>query len=483
MLPPPSDIPFNVAPGVGGRVLLFTLAATIATGLAFGLMPALSAARGDVAASIRAESTIGGGRRRARIRGALVVAQLALSTVLLAGAGLFVRSLDGARRIDPGFDVRDGLTVPLDLRFVRADSARGTAVFRQIMARVRALPGVESAALVNPTPLGWSASEEELYPQGYTPGEGGRGVSVMIAVAGLDYFRTMGIPILEGREFTRAEAEPEPAAASSPQDSAVAAPRNSQLEPVLINQIFARRFWPDQEPIGKTIRLDSLSGRQAEVIGVVKDGKYRQLGEPQRPYLYRPFPRVWYPAMELVVRASARGGASATGPEMAATLFAPVRRAVASIDPAIPLSGMVTISQHMGRSLLPARVAASIVGAVALLALALASVGLYGVIAYAVAQRTREIGVRMALGARAADVLRMMLGQGMRLAVLGVLVGIAIALLAARAIAGVLYGVSPADGATFAFVAGTLAAVALLATYVPARRATRVDPMVALRED
>ena len=480
LLPPPSDIPFIFAPSVGGRVLLFTLAATLGTGLAFGIMPALSATRGDVATSIRAESTIGGGRRRARVRGALVIAQLALATVLLAGAGLFVRSLDGARRIDPGFDIRDGLTVPVDLRFIRADSARGTAVFRQVLARVRGLPGVESAALVGPTPLGWGASEEELYPQGYNPGADGRGQSVMVALAGLDYFRTMGIPILEGRDFTRAEAEPEAAQKASTDtrsDTSLRGPQSAvSPEPVLINQTFARRFWPGEAPLGKTVRLDSLSGQLAQVIGVVKDGKYRQLGEPPRAYLYRPFPRVWYPSMELVVRAKP------TGPEESgAALFAPVRREVAAVDPAIPLSGMVTITQHMGRSLLPARVGASIIGAVALLALALASVGLYGVIAYAVTQRTREIGVRMALGARAADVLGMLLGQGMRLAAVGVLIGVALALLAARGIAEILYGVSPWDAATFVVVTGTLVGVALLATYVPARRATRVDPMVALR--
>jgi ABC-type antimicrobial peptide transport system permease subunit len=247
---------------------------------------------------------------------------------------------------------------------------------------------------------------------------------------------------------------------------------------VLINQSFARRFWPEEPPLGKTMRLDSLSGQLAQVIGVVKDGKYRQLGEPPRAYLYRPFPRVWSPAVELVVRAKPAGAA-----EGGAALFAPVRREVAAVDPAIPLSGMVTISQHMGRALLPARVGASIIGAVALLALALASVGLYGVIAYAVAQRTREIGVRMALGARAADVLRMLLGQGMRLAAFGVVIGVALALLAARGIAGVLYGVGPSDVRTFAIVTGTLAGVALLATYIPARRATRLDPMVALRGD
>jgi hypothetical protein len=292
----------------------------------------------------------------------------------------------------------------------------------------------------------------------------------MVALAGLDYFSTMGIPIVAGRAFVRAEAEPDGPSAS------VQSP-----EPVLINQTFARRFWPGEEPTGKTIRLDSLSGRLAQVIGVAKDGKYRQLGEDAKAYLYRPFPRVWYPSMELVVRAKPPGAMAGAEGEGGAALFAPVRRAVAAVDPAIPLSGMVTIRQHMGRALMPARVGASIVGAVALLALALASIGLYGVIAYAVSQRTREIGVRMALGARTADVLGMMLGQGMRLAALGVGVGVALSLLAARGIAGVLYGVSPTDGTTFLIVTGTLVAVALLATYVPARRATRVDPVVALR--
>jgi putative ABC transport system permease protein len=494
LVPPPSDIPFNVVPSVGARVLLFTLAATVCTGLAFGIAPALSAARGDVAASIRAESTIGGGRRRARIRGALVIAQLALSTVLLAGAGLFVRSLQGARGIDPGFDIRDGLTVPLDLRFIRADSVRGSAVFRQVIERVRALPGVESAALISQTPLGWGSGEQEMYPQGYTPGAEGRGQTVMVALTGLDYFRTMGIPVLAGRDFTRADAESDALLQSSTNVEVVPqgrpGPPDRDLhsadripEPVLINQTFARRFWPGEEPLGKTIRLDSLRGQLAQVVGVVKDGKYRQLGEDAKPHVYRPFPRVWYPLMELVVRAKPLGAASTGGTEAAPALFGAVRRAVATVDPAIPLSGMVTIQQHMGRALMPARTGASIVGAVALLALALASVGLYGVIAYAVTQRTREIGVRMALGARAVDVLRMMLGQGMRLAVVGVVVGIALALLAARGIAGILYGVSPTDATTFVVVAGTLAGVALLATYVPARRATRVDPMVALRTD
>jgi ABC-type antimicrobial peptide transport system permease subunit len=317
-----------------------------------------------------------------------------------------------------------------------------------------------------------------VYPQGFTPGADGRGEGVSMAITGFGYFRTLGIPILKGRDFTREEAEP-----SGMPDVASSAPRPSGTEPVLVNRALASRFWPGEEAIGKTMRLDSLSGRLAEVVGVVKDGKYRQLGEPQKLHLYRPFPRVWSQGMELVVRSAPSASPAAGQGEVASSLFAAVRREIAAVEPAIPLSGMVTIREHLGRALMPARIGASIVGAVAFLALALASVGLYGVIAYAVAQRTREIGVRMALGARAADVLRMMLGQGLRLASLGVVVGIVLALIAARGIAGILYGVSPSDGTTFLVVAFTLGGVALLATYVPARRATRVDPMVALRDE
>ena len=460
LLAPPADIPFVLVPPMSARVLLFATGVTALTVLAFGLAPALSATGSDVAVTIKGESVIGGGRGRSRSRAALVVAQLALSTVLLAAAGLFARSLRGAARVDPGFDLRAGLTVPLDLRFVRTDSLRGAAYFRRVVERVGALPGVGSAAIVSPMPLGWSSSDQEVYPQGFAPGADGRGVRVQMAVTGLGYFATMGIPVLDGRDFTRADADPGPGP-----------------EPVIVNQTLARRYWPGESPLGKRLRLDSLRGADAEVVGVAKDGKYRQLGEDPKQQLYRPFPRVWFPSVELVVRARGARG------DWAPPLFDAVRRELAAIDPAVPLSGMVTIDQHLGRAMLPPRAGAAIVGAVAMLALVLAAVGLYGLLAYLVAQRTREIGVRIALGARTTDVLRLTVAQGMRLTMLGLGAGVLLALVATRALAGVLYGVSASDPLTFGLVAALLAAVALVACGVPAWRAARVDPVAALRSE
>ena len=458
LISPPVDIPFVFSPAPDARVLGFVLLVTVATPLLFGLAPALSAVRGGVAATIKAEATVGGhGRRRAR--NALVVSQLALSLVLLVGAALFSRSLEQAKRIDPGFDPRQGLTAQLDLRFVQRDSVRGRWFFADVLERIGAIPGVRTASVVWPIPLGWSAAQQEIYPEGFTPSASGKGATVATAIAGLDYFETMRIPVVEGRTFSRRDADV-PASDSAPGT-------------VVVNQTLAERYWPRGTAVGRAIRLDSAGGELVRVVGVVRDGKYRQLGEPPQPHVYLPYPQRWNPTMDLVVR-------TAADPE---PLLAAVRREIRAADPNLPISGLQTLERHMTRAYFPARAGATVIGLMSLIALALASLGLYSMMAYTVSQRSRELGIRMALGAGPGAVGRMIVAEGMRLTWIGLAVGIAMALPLARAVGGMLYGVSPTDPLVFLGITLLLSAVALAATYVPARRITRLDPLIALKAE
>jgi predicted permease len=434
------------------RVLAFTLGVSVATGIIFGLAPALQASRLDIVTALKTENAVArAGSRRSRLRAAFVMAQVTLSVVLLVGAGLFIRSLQNAHTIDPGFRVERALTVPVNLGLLRYEVKDGRNFYRELLARVEAQPGVERASLVKFTQLGFSFAQGQVIAQGRGQ-SGEEGISTGFNVVGPRYFQTMGTPLVRGRDFTDADRDGAPGV-------------------VVLNETLAETLWPGEDPLGKRVSFEGAEGPFLEVVGVARDGKYRSLGDRPRPYIYRPLFQSYEPTMTLVVR-TAGDPLSVAGA---------VREQLRALDPNLPVADVKTLGEQVDLSLLPARVAAWTLGGFGLLALVLAAVGIYGVVNYSVAQRTREIGVRMALGAQGRDVLRLVLGEGLLVVGVGLALGLLLSLVATRVVAGFLYGVGATDPLTFVGVPLLLGAVALAASYLPARRATRVDPIVALR--
>jgi predicted permease len=366
--------------------------------------------------------------------------------VLLIGAGLCTRSLLNARSIDPGFDTQHVLIAQLDPGSLGYSESKGKAFYQQLLERVEALPGVSSASLAGYLPLG-TASQTQAFVIDQ------REIGIDLTSAGPKYCQTMGMLLLRGRDFTAEDATASP-------------------KPVIINEAMARRFWSGQDPIGRRLGFpDDRSHRGLIVVGVVKTGKYHTLSEDPQPFMYLPFDH--RPRATLVVRTE-------SDPR---SLLAPVRREVQALDPNVIPIDLETMKQYMALPLFPAHTTGLLLGAFGILALVLAVTGLYGVISYSVGQRTREIGLRMALGANRSDVLKLVLRHGMVLALAGVSLGVIVSLVAARVLSSLLYGIRPTDPTTYVSVSLTLTAVALLASYIPARRAAKVDPMVALRHE
>jgi predicted permease len=450
---PPAPVPIEIDLGADWRVLGFTFGLSLLTGVLFGLAPALAASRPDLVASLKDEA--GGATGRGRLRGALVIAQVALSLMLLICSGLFIRSLRNAGSVDPGFDADNLLAMSMDLQLQGYSETTGRNFSRQLLDRVRALPGIVSASMTDELPLG-SGSRRAITIEGYTaqPGESTEVNSSSVAPG---YIETLGVPMLRGRAFNEQDREESPGV-------------------VMVNEAFARRYWSGQEPIGKRIQMGvARSGANdspyLEVVGVVKDGKYVTLGEEATPFFYLNLAQRYQSSPTLIVRTS--GNPLDYLPAM--------RGEVAALDKNLPLYDVKTMRQHLGLALLPARLAGSVLGVFGVVALIMAAAGIYGVMAYSVAQRTREIGVRMALGASAGAVLKLIVGQGMKLTLAGMAIGLAASLALTRLMKSMLFGVSATDPLTFVVVPLLLIMVALLAALVPARRAARVDPMVALR--
>jgi predicted permease len=442
----------NLAPDL--RVFGFALALCLFTAILFGLAPAWQVTRPAIATTLK-EETPGGGMRSG-LRNALVVAQVALSLVLLIAAGLFLRSLDNAREIAIGFEPDNVLLASVDLRLHNYQPVRGNQFYADLLERVRALPGVEAASLTESVPLsqfGWSRRTVHAVGREIPKGEE---TELAISAIAPDFFRTMRIPVLRGREFT-AQDGPD-------------APRV-----VIVNETLASRFWPRQDPLGNELRygVPQEPGQEPPmtVVGVVGNAKYRALGESPRPFYYVPVAQEFEGVMSLVVRA--RDGAVALAPA--------IRKHVQTLDPSLPIFNVGSLREAIGSAYFLAETLATLLGIFGGLAVALASVGLYGVMSWAVTQRTRELGIRMALGAPHAHLWWLVIGKGMRLVGVGLLLGAAGALGATRVLANLLYGVSPTDTITFAAMALLLALAALAACSVPARRAARVDPIVALR--
>jgi predicted permease len=436
-----------------GRVLAFALVLSLATVLAFGVIPALRAARTDIAPVLGAAQ--GRSTGRSRTRSALVVLQVALSFVLLVGAGLFVRSLRRITGTELGFDHANTLVVSLGLRAHGYTDSSGARFYRALLDRARTIPGVSSATYGSVVPLSGASRMGGVVGEGSAltlpPGE--TMFDTYENVVAPDYFRTLGTPLVAGREFTE-------------RDDA-SAPRV-----VIVNETFARRFWPGGNAVGRRIRTEE-TGPWMEVVGVVRDAAYEEVGETPHAVLYEPLYQRYDPRMKLFLRAAGE----------AAALAEPARAAVRAIDPNLPVADVRLFSDVFDQSVLRYRTNATLVTLFGALAVVLAAVGLYGVISFVVAQGTREIGVRVALGASRRDVLRHVVGGGMALALAGMALGAAGALAASRLVAGLLFGVTPTDPTSFIAVATVLAAVSLVASWLPAARAARVDPMVALRSE
>ena len=433
------------------RVLVFTLGISIATAMAFGLAPAIHASRVDLVTSLKSESSLGGGGSRpSRLRTAFVTAQLTLSVVLLVGAGLFIRALQNANTIDPGFRVDRALTVPVNLGLLRYTETEGQNFYRSLLARVEAQPGVERASLTRFSNLGFSYAQYQVFKEGSDNSH--EGVSVGFNVVGPNFFKTMETPLLRGRDFTEADNKGAPGI-------------------VVLNETLAGTLWPNEDALGKRLSLEGPKGPFLEVVGVARDSKYRTLADSAIPYVYQPVLQSYDPKMTLVVRTKGE-------PQSVAGA---VREQVRALDAHLPVTDMKTLKDQVDLSLFPSRVAAWTLGGFGVLALLLAAIGIFGVVSYSVAQRTHEIGVRMALGAKERDVLRLVLGEGLFVVGVGLALGLLLAFAATRAIAGFLYGIGATDPLTYAGVPLLLGFVALVASYIPARRATKVDPLVALR--
>ncbi|HET9532122.1 MAG TPA: ABC transporter permease [Blastocatellia bacterium] len=454
---PALDFAVTVDLKMDWRVLSFTLFISLFTGVLFGLIPALQATRTDLTSSLKDEKSIMG-YRRSRLRSGLIVAQVAFSLVLLAAAGLMVRSLQRVQMIGPGFDTENTLIMSVNLTLQGYTEAQGQEFYRQLAARVESLPGVRSASITSFLPLSLHYLGVQVYVEGQTPSRGANIPEAMLGSVGLNYFSTMGISLKAGRDFTAQDEKDAPPVA-------------------IINETFARRFWTGQSAIGKRFRIGESQGPLIEVIGVAKDGKYFSLFEEPRPFVYRPMMQGYI------------GGSNNDGTLIVRTtddprkIIAAVRREVQQLDANLPVFDVKTLTEHLRLSLFPLRISTAFLSGFGLLALGLAVIGIYGIMAYLVSHRQREIGIRMALGATVGDVIKMVLVQGLKLIILGVILGLGGALALSRVLASLWSGVSSTDPLTFTVVPLLLTSVALLACYIPARRAGKVDPISALRHE
>ena len=447
---PPTDLPIALRPTLDLRALGFTAGLCALTTLVFGLVPALQATRPGVSPTLRDEQASVAGGTRGRLRSGLVVSQVALSLLLLVSAGLLVRSVRAATSIDPGFNMRGLLLASVDLYASGYTPARGRAFNADALEKLSALPGVQSVTLMRRPPLGFGGrSSSTLEIEGYTPPVEHQPAWANTHVVGSGYFRTLQARVLSGRDFTASDAQGAPMVA-------------------VVDDEMARRYWGGRDPIGTRI---NLYGEWRTVVGVAPTMKYRSLTETPAPHVFVPVLQVYQPMMSLAVRVD--GPPSAAAPAVLTQLRA--------LDPRLPVFGVFPMEEYAQAASIQQRLAGTFLAGFGVLALLLASVGLYGVLAYTVGQRTREFGIRMALGCDRAGVFRLVLRHGLWLTGTGVALGLVGALAATRLLRTLLVGVSPTDPLTFAVVAATLVAVAALACALPARRATRVDPMVALR--
>ena len=452
---PPVDMPIDLGLRMDGMTVAFAVAVSATTGIVFGFAPALQASSPSTVHALKEEGRgASGGRATGRLRNGLVVSQVAVCLVLLVGAVLFLRSFIAAQTLSPGFDPDHLVTASMDMFPSGYTGEKHRDFQRRALEAVRARPGVRSAAFGSRIPLGFGGNNStSVEIDGYVPRENEE-VVVNYSTVGAGYFETMAIPVRQGREYRETDT------AESPRV-------------LVINEAMARRYWPQGNALGSRVRMGPNAW---EVVGVTADAKYNSINERPLPQLFIPMARSEVSTLRLFVRTTGDPG----------PMVAEVRNAIRALDAALPIYDARTINEHMQVAVFAQRMAANLLGAMGILALLLAAIGLYGVMAYAVSQRTQELGIRLALGASPRSLLNMIVWQGMRLTVIGLAIGLALALAAFGSIGAVrtlLPGISPMDPITFVVVPLALAAVAFLATWMPGRRAGRVDPIVALRVD
>lgn len=434
------------------RVLLFALAVSVITGVIFGLFPALQLSRVDLNTSLREEGrSSSAGQGRAQVRNGLVVSQVALSLLLLIGAGLLLRSFVRLKGVDPGFESHNVLTMSVSLPTVKyAKPEQQIAFFDELLRRVSAVPGVRNTAISAALPLSWIRITPVL-PEGQPNVPLAQRPFIDIEAISPQWFQTMRVPLLNGRSFSDAD--------------------NAQAPKVIIvNETFARRFWPNENPVGKRVTVGRWPD-PAEVVGVARDVKNKGLAQPTQPQFYLPFPQLPWGNMNLLVRTT-------VAPE---SVTSAVRNEIYSIDPDQPVTNIQSVDELMDEARAQPRFTMILLAVFSATTLALAVMGIYGVLAYSVGQRRQELGIRLALGAEPADILRLVLRQGFGLAIFGIAIGLFTAFLMTTLMSSLLYGVSSRDMVTFAIAPIVFLGVSLVASYLPARRATKLDPVDALR--
>ncbi len=460
LVPATGIFSFDLDFDLDGRVLAFTLLSCLISAALVGIAPALQGSRHDLVSALRGSSGVSEPKSsRFAGRNALVLAQIAFSIVLLVGAALFVESFRHSSAISPGFAADEVLTAQLQVDLLRYTRDRAQQFYREVVERASALPGVEAVSLARTVPLAGAGRRTTLRVEGLESNNSGDPrdeLMVATNVVGLDYFRTMGIAILGGRDFAPSDVDGSP--------------------PVVVaNETFVARYFPTGEALGKRVQLDVRAGAPGEwreIVGIVRDSKYRTLGEEPTPYLYQPLAQQHETGVTLLLR----------GADPERFIFG-VREILLDMEPHLPVSQVRPLEALLESSLFPARMGARLLSASAILAAVLAAVGLYGIVSFAVSMRTREMGIRVALGARPQALTRLVVGEGSRLVGAGIALGSVLALAATRLLSSFLHGVSPTEPRVF-LGAGALLAIVMLATaYVPARRAAGADPLVALRHE
>ena len=446
---PPLPLEISLDASVDYRVLMFTLGASLATGILFSILPAYRSTKLDLSVMMKTgDAGLGRGRTRMLARNALVTGQIAVSLLLLIMAGLFVRSLARAQQTSLGFDPTNRLLASVDTFLAHFTDQQSLAFDTRLLEEVRSIPGVIDVSCTAFAPLsGGYLGDGHVYIEGETPVPDYERPTVFYDKVGASFFRTMGTPLLVGRDFSAHDV-------------------NSTMPVAVVNQMFANSFWPGQNPLGKHFRLNSGDGRWIEVVGLVPNGRYRSLGESPQRHIY------------LADHSSGLVIHTASDPHQYILL---IRAAVQRLDPNLAVTDVQTMNEHLGFAFYPARMSASLLGLFSALGLSLAMVGLYGLLAFVIQRRSREVGIRMALGAQKKDVVLLVVRQGGLLVALGLALGLAGAYVTTSLVAGMLYGISARDLSTFAITPLLLGSVALLAIYIPARHAARVDPNAALR--
>jgi putative ABC transport system permease protein len=446
---PPTNIPIALSVHADRTVLLATVLVSLVTGAIFGIVPALRSSGLSPATVLKEEiGSASGGLHRARLSSGLAVAQVALSLLLLISAGLFIRAFWNAQRFDPGFNPDHVLTASYDLFSAGYTRAKGREFNRQLLAKLEALPEVQSVSLADWMPLGFTLSFISVTPEIYVP-QPHESMTIGDADIGPNYFRTLKIPLVAGRDFTLQDTE-------------------ESQQVAIVNQAFASRYWPQQDALGKRLKANE---KWYSVIGVARDSDYYELNEAPVPFVYFSLFQGYSP--RAIVHARVLGDPLV----FARTL----EKAIHELNADLPVFDVAMLESQVQIASTSERIAGTFVGAFGLLALILAAVGIYGVIAYTTRQRTREIGVRVAVGAQQRDIFQLVLGQGLRLTLLGLAIGLALSFALTRFLRSMLFGVTATDAVTFLFVAALLCLVSLAACIIPARRAMRVDPISALR--